>query len=60
MWPGRVSDPGPLTYESDALPTALRGPANLKELFKIYFFKTMYRSQITYKITILTVERIDK
>ena len=25
MWPDRVSDPGPLTYESDALPTALRG-----------------------------------
>ena len=27
MWPDRVSNPGPLTYESDALPTALRGPA---------------------------------
>ena len=24
MWPGRVSSPGPLTYESGALPTALR------------------------------------
>ena len=23
MWPNRVSNPGPLTYESDALPTAL-------------------------------------
>ena len=23
----RVSNPGPLTYESGALPTALRGPA---------------------------------
>ena len=22
MWPGRVSNPGPLTYESGALPTA--------------------------------------
>ena len=29
MWPDRVSNPGPLTYDSDALPTALRGPANL-------------------------------
>ena len=29
MWPDRVSNPGPLTYESDALPTALRGPAVL-------------------------------
>ena len=27
MLPDRVSNPGPLTYESDALPTALRGPA---------------------------------
>ena len=27
MLPGRVSNPGPLTYESGALPTALRGPA---------------------------------
>ena len=27
MWPDRVSNPGPLTYESGALATALRGPA---------------------------------
>ena len=27
MWPDRVSNPGPLTYESGALPTALRSPA---------------------------------
>ena len=27
MWPDRVSNPGPLTYESGALPTALHGPA---------------------------------
>ena len=27
MWPDRVSHSGPLTYESCALPTALRGPA---------------------------------
>ena len=27
MWPDRVSNLGPLTYESGALPTALRGPA---------------------------------
>ena len=30
MWPDRVSNPGPLTYESGALPTALRGPAMAK------------------------------
>ena len=27
MWPDRVSNPGPLTYESGAVPTALRGQA---------------------------------
>ena len=27
MWPDRVSNPGPLTYESGALPTGLCGPA---------------------------------
>ena len=27
MWPDRVLNPGPLTYESGALPTALRGSA---------------------------------
>ena len=26
MWPGWVSNPGPLTYESGALPTALLAP----------------------------------
>ena len=30
MLPDRVSNPGPLTYESGALPIALRGPANKK------------------------------
>ena len=29
MLPDRVSKPGPLTYESGALPIALRGPALL-------------------------------
>ena len=29
MLPDRVSNPGPLTYESDALPIALRGPAGV-------------------------------
>ena len=27
MWPDWVSNLGPLAHESDALPTALRGPA---------------------------------
>ena len=29
MLPDRVSNPGPLTYESGALPIALRGPARM-------------------------------
>ena len=28
MWPDRVSNPGPLTYESGAISIALRGPAS--------------------------------
>ena len=35
MLPDRVSTPGPLTYESGALPTALRGPASGS--LKVYF-----------------------
>ena len=31
MLPDRVSHPGPLTYESGALPIALRGPASIFE-----------------------------
>ena len=32
MLPDRVSNPGPLTYESDALPIALRGPARVLDV----------------------------
>ena len=32
MLPDRVSNPGPLTYESGALPIALRGPAAMKAI----------------------------
>ena len=41
MWPDRVSNPGPLTYESGALPTALRGPAyfvSIDAYFLVFFF----------------------
>ena len=41
MWPNRVSNPGPLTYESGALPTALRGPATgIREKTPIVVGKT--------------------
>ena len=32
MLPDRVSNPGPLAYESGALPIALRGPAVLNRI----------------------------
>ena len=41
MLPDRVSNPGPLTYESGALPIALRGPAlrvGKQELHRILKF----------------------
>ena len=34
MLPDRVSNPGPLTYESGALPIALRGPAVEQSVFQ--------------------------
>ena len=41
MLPDRVSNPGPLTYESGALPIALRGPAYLVTMFDGQY--TLYR-----------------
>ena len=35
MLPDRVSNPGPLTYESGALPIALRGPARGVQLIRM-------------------------
>ena len=35
MLPDRVSNPGPLTYESGALPIALRGPAKNKRTSRV-------------------------
>ena len=37
MLPDRVSNPGPLTYESGALPTVLRGPAVSKVFEQLKF-----------------------
>ena len=33
MLPDRVSNPGPLTYESCALPIAIRGPARVDSVY---------------------------
>ena len=45
MQPDWVSNPGPLTYESGALQTALRGPAEADN--KIYDCKNFKKSFIT-------------
>ena len=37
MLPDRVSNPGPLTYKSGALPIALRGPAGFEANSEIFF-----------------------
>ena len=43
MLPNRVSNPGPLTYESGALPIALRGPAeNVKKNSLTSLCRTRY------------------
>ena len=41
MLPDRVSNPGPLTYESGALPIALRGPAINEDAIKLQFSTLM-------------------
>ena len=43
MLPDRVSNPGPLTYESGALPIALRGPA----LGNLYLY-LLYHDNFSY------------
>ena len=43
MWPDRVSNPGPPTYESDALPIALRGPAIVERHLDVWLLGIMRR-----------------
>ena len=49
MLPDRVSNPGPLTYESGALPIALRGPAVLFESFNSWNAKLLFVWSTEYK-----------
>ena len=44
MWPDRESNRGPLTYESGALPTALRGPATCI----VILMETVYMADISF------------
>ena len=41
MLPDRVSNPGPLTYESGALPIALRGLTNPDEMLSTSIFRRL-------------------
>ena len=40
MWPDRVSNPGPLTYESGAQPTALRARHLYRHLIQSHIART--------------------
>ena len=52
MLPDRVSNPGPLTYESGALPIALRGPASINKGSLRHFVENAVRRKLPYAHTI--------
>ena len=71
MLPDRVSNPGPLTYESGALPIALRGPAvpikhcgqskNNKEKSKkkrIWALERGHRLLVTFQLLVISNRRM--
>ena len=50
MLPDRVSNPGPLTYESGALPIGLRGPAMIlknAEFLDIFILMSIYNFMLS-------------
>ena len=49
MGPDRVSNPGPLTYESGALPIALRGPANFSIIDYIIYLSMIHVHSLSSK-----------
>ena len=57
MWPDRVSNPGPLALESDALPIALCGPALNIETEKSgrTLFAQTFLSQHKHSFTVCSV-----
>ena len=59
MLPDRVSNPGPLTYESGALPIALRGPANLMVNSKCTVKILKFGTPQTIAIIVLKIEKFD-
>ena len=57
MLPDRVSSPGPLTYESDALPIALRGPAGSST---VKYFKILRHYDFRLVLYVYTGEKTFK
>ena len=53
MLPDRVSNPGPLTYESGALPIALRGPAASSKA--IWKRNTVSAADATHQLVVVVV-----
>ena len=49
MLPDRVSNPGPLTYESGVLPIALRGPALRSNGPDMVYYMELSRGEIIQK-----------
>ena len=48
MLPDRVSNPRPLTYESGALPIALRGPARCKGTWLVLHIPLLVMNRLKY------------
>ena len=51
MWPDQVSNLGPLTYESGAVPTALRGPAIMGAISWSTHLKKLIRQVLGTKLS---------
>ena len=63
MLPDRVSNPGPLAYESGALPIALRGPAHLEvsmETCKENGYSYMYEKAVSKGTLTVKGRRIER
>ena len=60
MWPDRVSNPGPLTYESGALPIALRGPCSklMRSLVNVSLKFQTFISQICQYFLLKNCEKL--
>ena len=64
MLPDRVSNPGPLTYESGALPIALRGPAHtfffhsfISQFFSIFtcYDHYLFQNMVHFSVHMITL-----